>query len=50
MELSNRGYMREPEEKGEPDNWPVPYDADFAAPIRATLKQILQTAIDWAGR
>lgn len=50
MELSNRGYMREPEEKGAPDNWPVPYDAAFAAPIRVTLKQILETAIDWAGR
>ncbi|TIT54020.1 MAG: N-formylglutamate deformylase, partial [Mesorhizobium sp.] len=50
MELSNRGYMREPEGKGTPDNWPVPYDAAFAAPIRATLTQILQTAIDWAGR
>ncbi|WP_181173715.1 N-formylglutamate deformylase [Mesorhizobium sp. B2-3-12] len=50
MELSNRGYMREPEGKGTPDNWPVPYDATFAAPIRATLRKILQTAIDWAGR
>ncbi|MER9653652.1 N-formylglutamate deformylase [Mesorhizobium sp. M0152] len=50
MELSNRGYMREPEERGAPDNWPVPYDAAFAAPIRVTLKQILETAIDWAGR
>lgn len=48
MELSNRGYMREPEGKGAPDNWPVPYDADFAAPIRVTLKKILETAIVWA--
>ncbi|ESY85695.1 formimidoylglutamase [Mesorhizobium sp. LNHC220B00] len=50
MELSNRGYMREPDGKGTPDNWPVPYDAAFAAPIRATLTRILQIAIDWAGR
>ncbi|TJW17556.1 MAG: N-formylglutamate deformylase [Mesorhizobium sp.] len=50
MELSNRGYMREPEGKGEPVNWPVPYDADFAAPIRVTLKNILESAIDWAER
>jgi len=50
MELSNRGYMREPAEKGAPDNWPVPYDAAYAAPIRATLKKILETAIEWAGR
>jgi len=50
MELSNRGYMREPEGRGAPDNWPVPYDAEYAAQIRATLKTILETAIDWAGR
>lgn len=50
MELSNRGYMREPESKGAPDNWPVPYDPAFAAPIRATLKRILESAIAWAGR
>ncbi|WP_292608271.1 N-formylglutamate amidohydrolase, partial [Mesorhizobium sp.] len=30
MELSNRGYMREPKSKGAPDNWPVPYDPAFA--------------------
>ncbi|PAQ01028.1 N-formylglutamate deformylase [Mesorhizobium mediterraneum] len=48
MELSNRGYMREPEGKGAPDNWPVSYDADFAAPIRVTLKKILENAIVWA--
>ena len=50
MELSNRGYMREPEGRGAPDNWPVPYDPEYALPIRATLKTILETAIDWAGR
>ncbi|RWK35518.1 N-formylglutamate deformylase [Mesorhizobium sp.] len=50
MELSNRGYMREPEGKGAPDNWPVPYDPAFATPIRATLKRILESAIAWAGR
>ncbi|SJM30080.1 N-formylglutamate deformylase [Mesorhizobium delmotii] len=50
MELSNRGYMREPEGKGTPDNWPVPYDPAFAAPIRATLKRILESAIAWVGR
>jgi N-formylglutamate deformylase len=48
MELSNRGYMREPDGKGVPDNWPVPYDAEFAAPIRATLRKILETATSWA--
>ena len=48
MELSNRGYLREPEGKGEPDNWLVPYDPEFAAPIRATLRKILETATSWA--
>lgn len=48
MELSNRGYMREPEGKGMPENWPVPYDPDFAAPIRRTLTEILETALRWA--
>lgn len=48
MELSNRGYMREPEGKGTPETWPVPYDAEYAAPIRATLTNILETAISWA--
>jgi len=50
MELADRGYLREPDEKGTPDNWPVPYDPDFAAPIRATLTTILQTALEWAKR
>ncbi|MER9891845.1 N-formylglutamate deformylase [Mesorhizobium sp. M0119] len=50
MELSNRGYLREPEGKGMPGNWPVPYDAEFAAPIRVTLRKILETAIAWAER
>ncbi|WP_353640890.1 N-formylglutamate deformylase [Mesorhizobium sp. WSM2239] len=48
MELSNRGYMYEPEGKGSPDNWPTPYDPEFAAPMRATLTKILETAIAWA--
>jgi formiminoglutamase len=48
MELSCRGYMREPAEPSTPDNWPVPYDAGYAAPIRVTLTNILETALRWA--
>ena len=48
MELSCRGYMPEPDAKGEPDNWPAAYDPDYAAPIRKTLTDILETAIAWA--
>ena len=33
MELSNRGYMREAEGVVGPENWPTPYDPDFAAPM-----------------
>jgi formiminoglutamase len=48
MELSNRGYMREPDGKGDPSFWPTPYDPDYAAPIRKTLTEILETALRWA--
>lgn len=48
MELSNRGYMREPDEPSTPENWPTPYDAGLAAPIRATLTNILESALAWA--
>jgi len=48
MELSNRGYMHEPEGKGDPSFWPTAYDPDYAAPIRKTLREILETARNWA--
>lgn len=48
MELSCRGYLREPKEPSTPDNWPAAYDPDFAAPIRAQLTEILEIARDWA--
>jgi N-formylglutamate deformylase len=47
MELACRAYMREPAEVG-PDNWPTPYDPEFAAPMRRILTTILQTALGWA--
>lgn len=49
MELSCRGYMLEPTGKVEPVNWPTRYDPEFAAPMRATLTKILETALAWAG-
>ncbi|MEP9372130.1 N-formylglutamate deformylase [Mesorhizobium sp. KR1-2] len=48
MELSCRGYMHERSGPVNADNWPAAYDAEYAAPIRATLTKILQTALDWA--
>lgn len=48
MELACRSYLREPAEVSSETNWPTPYDADLAAPIRATLTEILTAARDWA--
>lgn len=48
MELACRGYLREPEEAVTEENWPAPYDPDFAAPLRATLQKILEACIQFA--
>ncbi len=48
MELANRGYMREPIGPVGRENWPAAYDPEFAAPMRRTLTNILETAIRWA--
>ncbi len=47
MELSMRGYLHEPAEPT-PDNWPVAYDPDFAAPMAAVLRDVLGACIDFA--
>ncbi len=47
MELACRGYMREPSKVG-PENWPSPYDPSFAEGMRRTLRDVLQSALDWA--
>jgi N-formylglutamate deformylase len=47
MELATRTYLREPDVI-EPDNWPPPYDAAFAAPLRATLSHIFTAIFDFA--
>lgn len=48
MELACRSYLREPEGLPTPETWPVPYDPDFAAPMRAALKQILEACLTFA--
>jgi N-formylglutamate deformylase len=48
MELACRGYMREPVGPVDESNWPVPFDATFAAGIRATLRAILETCLHFA--
>lgn len=48
MELACRGYMREAGETLSARSWPTHYDAAYAEPMRAHLRDILQTALDWA--
>ncbi|HVW70473.1 MAG TPA: N-formylglutamate deformylase [Steroidobacteraceae bacterium] len=48
MELACRGYMREPDAV-DPGNWPTPYDAAFAAPLRSVLERILTACLEFAG-
>ena len=48
MELACRGYMREPQGPVTDGTWPTPYDADFAAPLQATLKRVLEAALGFA--
>ena len=46
MELACRAYMAEPG-RIDATNWPTPLDAARAAPTRATLKRVLETAVEW---
>ena len=49
MELACRGYMREPAPGSlTPDNWPTPFDPDFASPVRNTLAAILEVCLAFA--
>jgi formiminoglutamase len=48
MELACRGYLREPTGAVHEGNWPPPYDAAYAAPLRGTLRQVLQRCLEFA--
>ena len=48
MELACRGYVREPSGPLTDNNWPTEYDASFAAPIQAVLRQVLQSCLQFA--
>ena len=50
MELACRGYLEEPDGAATPDNWPVPLDPARAAPLRATLRQVLEACIAFASQ
>ena len=48
MELACRGYMAEPDGPPTPDTWPTPFDPARAAPMRATLNDVLEAALAFA--
>jgi N-formylglutamate deformylase len=48
MELACRGYMADPVDPPTPETWPSPYHPAFAAPMRDTLKTILQSCLAFA--
>lgn len=48
MELACRGYMDEPMERVDENNWPTPYNAERAAPMRSTLRNVLEACIGFA--
>lgn len=45
MELACRGYLHEPEGPLTSDNWPAPLDSKHAAPLRSTLKTVLEACL-----
>lgn len=48
MELACRGYMHERPGPVSEADWPAPYDPAFAAPIRQTLRGVLEFCLDFA--
>ena len=50
MELSCRGYLREPRPDVDPGTWPPPFDADFADPLQRVLQRVLQACVAFARR
>lgn len=48
MELAIRGYLREPIGPVDETNWPPQYDEAFAAPMKATLRKVLEACLDFA--
>ena len=48
MELACRAYIDEPLGPVNETNWPTPFNDSYAAPIRATLRDILTTCLAFA--
>jgi N-formylglutamate deformylase len=49
MELACRAYLREPVGPMDETNWPPAFDDAYAAPIAATLREVLKACIQFAG-
>ena len=49
LELAMRSYMEESPVTS-PDNWPAPYTASRAAPLRNLLRRILENCLEFASR
>jgi N-formylglutamate deformylase len=45
MELACRGYLDEPI-GADPHPWPVPFDPDYARPMTAILRQVIQACLE----
>jgi formiminoglutamase len=50
MELACRGYLREPPGAVDRGNWPCEFEARFAAPLQALLRQVLEACRDFAAK
>lgn len=48
MELACRGYLDEPIGAVDDGTWPVAYDPDYAAPVRAVLSNVLDACLRFA--
>lgn len=48
MELACRGYLREPPGAVTEGQWPVPFDPEYAEPLRKVLERVLRTCLDFA--
>jgi len=48
MELGMQGYLREPQEPLNKNNWPPPLDDALAARLRVALRNVLEACIAFA--
>jgi N-formylglutamate deformylase len=49
LELACRAYMHEPDRPAS-ENWPTPISEELAAPMRATIRRVLEAILEWVSR